>query len=213
MGGQAALFSRRAFAGSALASAALVAAGDAHAASVLSATPSQTMGPFYPVQRLAEEDADLTWIKGHKNRAQGKVIAVTGRVLDRYGNPVSAARLEVWQCNSLGRYAHPEDVATTPLDPDFQGYAAIAAGRKGEWRFTTIKPAPYDSPIGRRTPHIHFIVHGVRQRLATQMYFSDDDATNSKDALYREMGGNAGRTVARLNARDRYSWDIVLAEA
>ncbi|MDP3676377.1 MAG: protocatechuate 3,4-dioxygenase [Novosphingobium sp.] len=204
------LLSRRAFAGSALATAALVAAKGVQAASKLSPTPSQTEGPFYPHQRLAEEDADLTWIKGHKRRAQGKVIQVTGRVFDRYGNPVRGARVELWQCNSLGRYAHPGDIATVPLDPDFQGYAAIRTGRKGEWRITTIKPAAYDSPIGRRTPHIHFTVHGNSGKLTTQMYFSDDEATNLKDGLYKNLGGEAARTVARLGAANQYDWDIVL---
>lgn len=210
MDGRISLLSRRAFAGSALATAALAAASGVRAAGNLPLTPAQTGGPFYPHQRLAEEDADLTWIKGHKKRAQGKVIQVTGRVLDRYGNPVSGARVELWQCNSLGRYAHPGDIATMPLDPDFQGYAAIRAGRKGEWRITTIKPAAYDSPIGQRTPHIHFTVHGASGRLTTQMYFSDDEATNLKDGLYKNLGGEAARTVARLGAANRYEWDIVL---
>lgn len=212
MDGRNSLLSRRVFAGSALAAAALVAGKFAHAAGELAPTPAQTMGPFYPVQRLAEEDADLTWIRGHSKRAEGQVIQITGRVLDRHGNPVSGARLELWQCNSLGRYAHPNDIATAPLDPDFQGYAAIRAGSRGEWRITTIKPAAYDSPIGRRTPHIHFDVAGKSHRLTTQMYFSDEDAGNANDALYREMGGAAGRTVARLGASERYTWDIVLAD-
>jgi protocatechuate 3,4-dioxygenase beta subunit len=202
--------SRRAFAGSALATAALVTAGRADAATQLPATPDQALGPFYPVQRPVDSDADLTWIKGHKKRAQGKVIQVTGRVLDRYGNPVSGARLELWQCNTHGRYAHPGDIATAPLDPDFQGYAAIRTDKQGQWRITTIKPAGYDSPIGHRTPHIHFDVQGKSHRFITQMYFSDDDATNTKDLLYREMDGHAGRTVAQLGGVDRYSWDIVL---
>lgn len=207
------LLSRRAFAGTALAAAALSLAGRASAAATLAPTPDQDLGPFYPVQRLAEADADLTWIKGHAKRAEGTVIQVAGRVLDRHGNPVSGARLEVWQCNSLGRYAHPADIATMPLDPDFQGYAAIETGADGAWRITTIKPAAYDSPIGRRTPHIHFDIQGKSHRLITQMYFSDDDATNTKDLLYREMGGAASQTVAQLGSAGQYGWDIVLLDS
>ena len=207
------LLSRRAFAGSALATATLLAAKGAGAATTKPMTPGQDIGPFYPIERLAEADADLTWIKGHQNRAKGTVIEVTGRVLDRYGNPVRGARLELWQCNAAGRYAHPNDIATAPLDPDFQGFAALATGSEGEWRITTIKPAGYDSPIGHRTPHIHFDVSGRTHRLITQMYFSDEEATNAKDALYMEMGKAATRTVARADGVARYSWDIVLMDA
>eukprot|EP01036_Dinobryon_divergens_P049154 gene49154-65882_t len=35
-----------------------------------------------------------------------------GRVLDRKGNPVRGAALELWQCNAAGRYDHPGDIAT-----------------------------------------------------------------------------------------------------
>jgi protocatechuate 3,4-dioxygenase, beta subunit len=203
--------SRRAFGGSILAIGAL--AATKATATAPKPTPSQKIGPFYPVERLAEEDADLTWVKGHKKRAEGTVIQVRGRVLDLHGNPVSGAKLEIWQCNSLGRYAHANDVATMPLDPDFQGYANIRTGKNGDWRITTIKPAAYDSPIGRRTPHIHFDVQGKRHRLITQMYFSEDDASNSKDLLYQGLGGSAERAVATLGLAGQYDWDIVLMDA
>ncbi|MFC0588134.1 hypothetical protein ACFFF7_01770 [Novosphingobium aquiterrae] len=206
------LISRRTFAGSALATATLLAAPRSHAAEALAPTPSETIGPFYPIQRLLESDADLTRIKGHRSRAKGTVIEVTGRVLDRHGNPMRGAKLEIWQCNAAGRYAHPNDIATQPLDPDFQGYASIVADRTGAWRITTIKPAGYNSPIGFRTPHIHFDVQGRAHRLTSQMYFPDEDKTNQTDGLYSQMGSAAVRTVARADGVGRYNWDIVLMD-
>lgn len=205
------LLSRRAFTGSALATATLLAAGAARGADMRE-TPTQTIGPFYPIRRLREADADLTWIKGHRNRAKGTVIEVSGRILDRHGNPAQGARLELWQCNTFGRYAHPNDVSNAPLDPDFQGFAALTSGRQGEWRITTIKPAGYDSPIGQRTPHIHLDVQGRAQRLITQMYFPEDAAANAQDAIYKEMGQDAALTVARADGVARYQWDIILMD-
>ena len=48
------------------------------------------MGPFYPIKRLAEADADLTMLEGHTTRALGDVVAISGRVLDRLLKNLSA---------------------------------------------------------------------------------------------------------------------------
>ncbi len=202
--------SRRVFTGSALAAAAVAATRGSAAETAIRETAGSPMGPFYPIDRLAEEDADLTWLKGHSKRAIGNVIEVTGRVLDKRGNPVDGARLELWQCNAAGRYAHSLDPATMPLDPNFQGYASIQTGAKGEWKITTIKPAAYDSPVGKRTPHIHFDIRGKQHRLISQMYFADDHAQNTTDTLYKMLGEDAITSVARLDAPSKYHWDIVL---
>ncbi len=53
-------FSRRAFGGSVLAPTAM--AASRATAIELKPTPIQTIGPFYPVQLLAEDDADLSWM-------------------------------------------------------------------------------------------------------------------------------------------------------
>lgn len=200
---------RRVFTGSAMMAAFVGTRGSA-AEEAVRQTAWSPIGPFYPIERLAEEDADLTWIKGHSQRAIGNVIEVTGRVLDRFGKPVSGARLELWQCNAAGRYAHSGDISTMPLDPNFQGYASIKTGDKGEWRITTIKPAAYDSPIGKRTPHIHFDISGKNHRLISQMYFADDHAMNTTDTLYKMLGDDAITSVARMDAPAKYHWDVVL---
>lgn len=210
--------SRRVF-GAGLLSGGLVAAGvgliggRALAQGQVAPTPESPMGPFYPIQRPAEEDADLVWLKGRSQKAAGAVIEVSGRVLDSKGRPIQGAVLEIWQANAVGRYAHPNDVATAALDPNFQGYAKIRTGASGEWRITTIKPAAYDSPIGRRTPHIHFDISGRAHRLPAQMYFADDAAQNATDPLFKDLGPDAPRSVAALAAPARYRWDVVLMDS
>ena len=205
------MISRRTFAGTSLATAGLAATGGlAHAAPAL--TASTQMGPFYPIQRPADDDFDMTMINGNSGRALGRVIEVSGRVLDRKGNPVTGATLELWQCNAAGRYDHPADIAAAPLDPNFQGFAKLTTGASGEWRVRTIKPAGYDSPIGWRTPHIHFDVMGKQHRLVSQMFFSEDHASNSKDELYKRLGDAAITAMAKLDVADKYRWDIVLMD-
>lgn len=207
--------SRRHFAGVALGAAGLALGGGRLARAAEPApTAAGPLGPFYPILRPGDDDFDMTQIKGQSGRALGRVIEVTGRLLDRKGNPVSGAELELWQCNAAGRYAHPGDIATAPLDPNFQGFARLMTGPSGEWRIRTIKPSGYASPIGWRTPHIHFDIKGRQTRLITQMYFTEDHATNSKDALYNMLGEDAVTAMAQqpADAADRYRWDIVLGE-
>ena len=190
----------------------LISAKGAFAANEMVQTAGSPLGPFYPIERLAEDDFDLTWIKGHKKRALGDVIEVSGRVLNRYGNPVSGAKLELWQANAAGRYAHAGDPSEQPLDPNFQGFASLRTGDKGEWRIITVKPAEYDSPIGRRSPHIHFDISGKSHRLPAQMYFAEDAAANARDTLYQQLGEAALTSVAQQHSPGKYRWDIVLME-
>ena len=202
------IITRRAFTAGALASA--VAASQALAQTVTAESP---MGPFYPSAYRGETDADLTRIAGHAKRAQGQVIEVMGRVLDARGNPITGAKLDIWQANTHGRYDHPQDPAMMPLDPDFQGFASIHTGSDGSWKLTTIKPGSYDSPIGNRPPHIHMDVTGVTSRTVLQMYFPEDEAANRKDMLYKELGDAAPTSVATALGDHRYGWDIVMIES
>ncbi|MDZ4372313.1 MAG: protocatechuate 3,4-dioxygenase [Phenylobacterium sp.] len=205
--------SRRLFATGLLAVGAGLVASPALAQADPAFTPESPLGPFYPLTPPADDDADMVWLKGRSQKAAGSVIEVSGRVLDAKDRPIRGAVLELWQANAAGRYDHPNDIAKAPLDPNFQGFAKLVTGSAGEWRITTIKPAAYDSPIGRRTPHIHFDIRGRAHRLPAQMYFQDDAAENAGDPLYKDLGAFGPRSVAELRAPSQYRWDIVLMDA
>ena len=206
------LMSRRVFAGAGLASAGLILSQSGRAMQAKPLTAESPMGPFFPLSVPTDSDADLTMLKGHAKRAQGQVIEIAGRILDQKGNAIVGARLDLWQANALGRYAHPADPATAPLDPDFQGYASIVSDAKGDWRIVTVKPAGYDSPIGHRPPHIHFDIRGKSHRNIAQLYFPEDAEGNARDLLFKGLGDQAGTSVAVRNAADpaKYTWDVVL---
>lgn len=201
------IVSRRAFAVGAIGAAAV---GPRALAQAITATSE--MGPFYPVGYRGEIDADLTRVSGATRRAEGQVIEVVGRVLDKMGKPIRGAQLDIWQANSHGRYDHPQDPAVMPLDPGFQGFARIATGYDGSWKLTTIKPGSYDSPIGTRPPHIHMDAMGTSTRAMLQMYFPEDAEANARDTLYKTLGADAPTSVATALGDNRYSWDIVLLE-
>ncbi len=148
-------------------------------ASALARTPAQTEGPFYPPTPHAETDVDLTLLEGHTERAAGDTILVRGRVTDLHGNPLANARVDIWQTNHWGRYAHPDDRNPAPLDPNFQGIGIARTDADGYYGFRTIRPAPYPlsamGDSGMRPRHIHFkAVHEDAGKLTTQMYFEGD---------------------------------------
>jgi protocatechuate 3,4-dioxygenase beta subunit len=163
--------------------------------------------------RFGDADSDLTLIRGHKERAAGQIIEVTGRVLDKHGRPVSRATIELWQANAAGRYAHPADASPAPLDPNFQGYGKLLSGRDGSYRYTTIKPGAYpDGDDSPRPPHVHLNIVGKTDRLVTQMLFPNEALNDTDDVIPRWARARliASQVGKGANGAMRFEWDMVL---
>ena len=177
----------------------------------LARTPNVGLGPFYPVAKPAEADNDLSLFRN--GRAAGQLIEVTGRVLDLRGNPIPGARLDIWQANAAGRYTHPADTNTAPLDPNFQGFAQLRTDRLGHYRVVSIKPGPYADPVvGLRPPHIHLDVRSRQSRLVTQMLFPGEPL-NQRDRITahaNQAALTAGELGTREDGAQRFGWDIIL---
>ena len=166
-------------------------------------------------------DTDLT--SHGKAEPLGEKIVVTGRVMDEDGKPVRNSLLEVWQCNSAGRYWHARDQHNAPLDPNFYGLGKMLTDDDGRYRFVTIKPGPY--PWGNhdkawRPAHIHFSLFGnvYAQRLVTQMYFPSDPLF-AYDPIFQSIPDLAARErlISRFSLEHTvseqmlgYEFDIVL---
>jgi protocatechuate 3,4-dioxygenase, beta subunit len=184
----------------------------AHAARV---TPAMTEGPFYPDRLPADRDADLAKVAGRAGTAEGRLLYVSGRVVDARGRPMPDAGIELWQANAHGRYLHSGDTeASGPLDPNFQGYAALVTDAEGRYRIRTVLPGPYPG----RTRHLHFNFAGGRAKLTTQMFF-EGERGNERDGVYRALDADerraaTGRYVDRAPGMEpqalAVSWDVVL---
>ena len=180
-------------------------------------TPEQQLGPFYPVVKPFDQDADLTITAGRSGRPEGQVIHVMGRVLDVRGEPVAGAHIEIWQANRHGRYTHGSDRNTQPLDPNFEGFGLQTTDAQGRYHFKTIKPGGYPAtPDWMRPAHIHFEVSDARNKLVTQMYF-DGDPFNDKDR-YLQASWNKDALIAKVLPPTKeleadsllVPWDIVM---
>lgn len=216
-------YSRREILGMAVGLGGLYSAGDSVFAQEAKRmlTPEAIAGPFYPILKPLDKDADLTLIGRKKTRAAGKIVHVTGRVLNEQGQPVKGAKIEIWQANTWGRYSHASDPNTTAqLDPNFQGYTILTTDSLGRYRFKTIKPGAYPATeTWMRPPHIHFDVFGKTDRLITQMYFPDEPL-NGKDEIFLDLGSYKQAAVADPLPPSKdiepdamlLNWDIVLTK-
>jgi protocatechuate 3,4-dioxygenase, beta subunit len=178
-------------------------------------TPGQTEGPFYPVSFPADMDNDLVRVQGRAADALGQVTHIGGRVLNKRGEPVRGAMLEIWQCDANGIYNHPRQPGLQRRDAAFQGYGRTEAVADGGYSFRTIRPVAYPG----RTPHIHFKVHAPGAgRLTTQMYVAGE-RQNATDGLLNAIRNAAQRqsVIVRLEPAAalepgalRGTFDIVL---
>ena len=185
-------------------------------------TPEATIGPFYPGVFLTNAPKDL-WTVGPlvAHHPEGQPIVVGLRFIDAHRRPVPRLVVEFWQANAHGRYRHPEDRSSAPLDPQFDGFARLRTADDRTMRFCTIKPGAHPAGPGgdvMRAPHLRLTIFasGI-DRLVTQIFFNDEPLNASDpmlasipDAVVRDRliarrraGGEAGVPV-------EYALDIVL---
>ena len=151
-------------------------------------TPSQTEGPYYPLDLPDDTDFDLLR-NGPARYGRGTPTWVEGVVTDTAGVPVRGAQVEIWQCDHQGHYHHPGDGGRA--DPTFQGFGRAVVDRDGRYRFRTIRPAPYSG----RTPHIHVKVRLDRMDLLTTQLYVQGDPGNERDFLWRRLSEPARAAI------------------
>lgn len=176
----------------------------------LSATTSQTVGPFFDIGLRRFCCADLP-----APGASGERMTIEGRVLDGDGVPVPDAVLEIWQANAHGKYAHPEDTQAKPIDPAFKGYGRIATDQKGRFRIVTVKPGPVPGPQGStQAPHIvvSVFMRGLLKRLATRIYFPGDPHHADDPVLALVDPARRSTLIAKTTSADlcNLHWDVIL---
>lgn len=147
-------------------------------------------GPFYPPKPWREGhgpwDVDLTRVKrdGQVLKAMGEHMSLELQLVDRRGRALEGAVVEIWQCDKLTSYHHP-DVRPEKgrYDEGFAGFGAGTTGANGAVRFRTIRPVPY----GANSGHIHLKVHLAGFGKLTSRLWVDGDPLNPRDFNWRQI--------------------------
>jgi protocatechuate 3,4-dioxygenase alpha subunit len=145
-------------------------------------TPSQTIGPFF-----AEA---FKW--AIENSAFQGGVRVSGRVLDRDGNGVSDAVLEIWQ---------PGWAAQQPLG----GFQRVATDDEG--RFAFAMPNPQKGPAHA---NVTVFARGLLNGLFTRVYLHPADDTAAVDLPPDVPPARRATLVGKRTGPDAYAWDVRL---
>lgn len=190
----------------------------------LKETASQTAGPYVHIG-LAPKEAGFDIFENNFSnvlagpKTRGERIRIEGCILDGTGTPVRDVLLEIWQANAAGKYRHPADRQSKPIDPTFRGWGrACSDFTTGVYAFDTIKPGSVQGRGGRpMAPHITFwlVARGINLGLTTRMYFSDEEAANAKDSVLQMIEWEVRRKTLiakreKTRAGSVYRFDIHL---
>jgi protocatechuate 3,4-dioxygenase alpha subunit len=158
----------------------------------MSATPSQTVGPFFRLGLCVKPNEEVVW-PGTLGAVQ-----IRGLVLDGEGEPVPDALVETWQAGPDGEYR------------DGFGWGRSGTDDDGVFRFVTVKPGRVD----RQAPHLVVLVfaRGLLKPVLTRMYFPDEAGANEADPVLRAIGDGALRStlVAEPDGEGGLRFDVRL---
>lgn len=156
---------------------------------LVGATESTVMGPFH-----VKGAPELPMGSNISLDGRGDSCLFEGRVIDRDGNPIEGARLDVWCDNVDGYY----DVQQPDIQPKWNNRGIFTTGADGSYYFRGAKPVsypiPHDGPVGQlleklgrhpnRPAHMHYIVSAPGFKTLVTHSFADDDQWLTSDAVF-----------------------------
>lgn len=167
---------------------------------LLTATPGQTVGPFYGYALPFERCNELV------PPGSPGAIQFHGLVTDGAGNPVPDALLEIWQADADGEIPS----ATGSLRRDgwtFTGWGRAATDDAGRYSFSTVLPgvsAPGSAPFILVT----VFARGLLNRLFTRAYLPGDRLAN--DRLLNSLPAHRRKTLIATRDDTGLKFDINL---
>ncbi|MEO0990429.1 MAG: intradiol ring-cleavage dioxygenase [Pseudomonadota bacterium] len=183
------------------------------------ATENTVFGPFHVDGAPIRQMGDTISLDG-----KGESCLYTGRVLDRDGNPIAGATVDVWSDNADGFY----DVQQPDIQPKHNNRGRFITGPDGVYRFVGIKPVSYpipdDGPVGKmlaalgrhpnRPAHLHFLVTAPGYQKIVTHIFDGDDEWLSSDAVFGVKSSLiAPFALGEGDTKWRADFDFVMVQA
>jgi protocatechuate 3,4-dioxygenase, alpha subunit len=177
----------------------------------LSASASQTVGPFFVIGLEHLYRADLTF-----PGIAGTPITLRGQVLDGDGKPVADALLEFWQADAQGKFSQEKCEAAGAGLGKFTGFARIPTDDSGKFELRTIQPGGVAVEAGKaQAPHlgVFIFMRGLLKPLYTRVYF-EGEASNDADEILHAVPAERRKTlIARkdlVGAGVGFRWNVAL---
>jgi catechol 1,2-dioxygenase len=153
------------------------------------ATENTVLGPFHVADAPHYPMGQNISLDG-----KGESCLFEGRVINRQGNPIENATIDVWCDNADGFY----DVQQPDVQPKFNNRGIFTTGSDGAYSFRGIRPVAYpipdDGPVGQmlaalgrhpnRPAHMHFIVSAPGYERIITHTFVDGDEWLTSDAVF-----------------------------
>jgi len=172
-------------------------------------TPSQTAGPYLEIGLIGGPISSRL-----VDESDPRAIRLSGALLDGAREPVPDGLIEIWQANAAGRYAHPADAREElPVEEGFTGFGRSATDAAGRFALVTVKPGRVPWADGRlQAPHllVGVFARGLLKRVATRMYFPDEETANAEDPVLLGLAPEERATLIAREDGGLLRFDIVL---
>ncbi len=178
----------------------------------LGLTPSQTVGPYLAIGLLGGPiTIDLVADVGpsrdpHPRRAPRRRGRSRAR---RHGRGLAGERGRPLRASG-GRSRE------VPLEGGFTGFGRSGTEDAGRFEFVTVKPGRVPWVDGRlQAPHllVGIFARGLLKRVATRMYFPDEEAANAEDPVLLGLEPEERATLVARAEDGALRFDIVLQGA
>lgn len=165
----------------------------------LTATPGQTIGPFYGYA--------LPFDGGNQLVPQGYpgAIRLHGTVTDGAHAVVPDALIEIWQADAEGRIAHTPGSLRRD-DWTFTGWGRSSTDDAGHYGFTTVEPGPTGD--GPAYFAVTVFARGLLNRLFTRAYVPSDKWAD--DRLLSSLSDDRRATLITQRDSSGLRFDIRL---